>query len=68
MELAVRKDWNENVKMSTKLKVLTLHGGLANHEWTICEIPRDDLFSDDFGFKINALVTNFAHILFSEDH
>jgi hypothetical protein len=20
---------------------------------TFCEIPRDDLFSDDFGFKIN---------------
>jgi hypothetical protein len=27
-----------------------------------CEIPRDDLFSDDFGFKINTLVSNLAHI------
>jgi hypothetical protein len=27
--------------------------------WTTCEIPRDGLFSDDFGFKIN---TNLAHI------
>jgi hypothetical protein len=27
-----------------------------------CEIPRDDLFSDDFGFKINTLATNLAHI------
>jgi hypothetical protein len=27
-----------------------------------CEIPRDDLFSDDFGFKINILASNPAHI------
>jgi hypothetical protein len=32
------------------------------HKKTFCEIPRDDLFSDDFGFKINKLVCNLAHI------
>jgi hypothetical protein len=33
------------------------------HNWP-CEIrPRDDLFSDDFGFKMNTLASNFAHIL-----
>jgi hypothetical protein len=26
-------------------------------QWTTCKLPRDDLFSDDFGFKINTLVT-----------
>jgi hypothetical protein len=32
-------------------------------ELTTCEIPRDDLFSDDFGNKINTLVSNLAHIV-----
>jgi hypothetical protein len=31
-------------------------------ELTISEMPRDDLFSDNFGFKINTLVSNLAHI------
>jgi hypothetical protein len=38
------------------------HGVYVERSWTICEIPRDDLFSDDFGFKINTLVNNLAHI------
>jgi hypothetical protein len=29
---------------------------------TSCEIPRDDLFWDDFGFEINTLVSNLAHL------
>jgi hypothetical protein len=36
--------------------------GFSVYQWTFCEIPRDDLFSDDFGFKINRLVCNHAHI------
>jgi hypothetical protein len=29
-------------------------------KWMVCEIPRDDLFSEDFGFKINTLLCNLA--------
>jgi hypothetical protein len=62
-------------KKSREMCVIILHSSgrwdwhLIFCQWTTCEIPRDDLFSEDFDFKINTLVTNLAHILlFSEDH
>jgi hypothetical protein len=41
-------------------KKLSLVSVALNNAWTVCEIPRDDLFSDNFVLKINTLVSNIA--------